>query len=83
MRACTHAHFDGCLFNHWWQMAELKQMGVSRQSHYKLLINPSHPLVKSLNKVAFSSLSCCALVLQASVLCLGSVAVCLCGCALR
>jgi hypothetical protein len=35
----------------WWQMAEMKQMGVTRQSHYKLLINPSHPLVMALNTV--------------------------------
>ena len=32
-------------------MAEMKSMGVTRQSHYKLLINPAHPLVLSLNKV--------------------------------
>ena len=31
------------------QMAEIKNLGVTRQSHYKLLINPSHPLVISLN----------------------------------
>jgi len=32
-------------------MAEIKNMGVTRQSHYKLLINPSHALVISLSKV--------------------------------
>jgi len=32
------------------QMAEIKNMGVTRQSHYKLLINPSHALVISLSK---------------------------------
>jgi hypothetical protein len=38
------------------QMAEIKNLGVTRQSHYKLLINPSHPLILSLNKVSFAAL---------------------------
>ena len=45
-----HTCFDPFLST-WWKMAEMKQMGVTRQSHYKLLINPSHPLVMALNTV--------------------------------
>ena len=40
---------DNAVTRRMMQMAEIKNLGVTRQSHYKLLINPSHPLVISLN----------------------------------
>jgi len=41
---------DNAVTRRMMQMAEIKNMGVTRQSHYKLLINPSHALVISLSK---------------------------------
>jgi len=55
---------DNAVTRRMMQMAELKQMGVSRQSHYKLLINPSHPLVMSLNKARVEAPETAALVAE-------------------
>lgn len=55
---------DNAVTRRMMQMAELKQMGVTRQSHYKLLINPAHELVKSLNKARVEDPETAALVAE-------------------